>query len=125
MAGRKTPLRVDPRFQTRDDLPSWLRTKLEAHIAMWESGRADTCLHSPTPTNGIPAHMAAWRSNLVTCPGCTHLATLRRGDPRIGQCDGCGQHTGDIKGGRVCLAGLSYAFEVCMTCRGEVKLAPQ
>jgi hypothetical protein len=122
MADRKTPLRADPRFQSRDDLPGWLRTLVDAHITLWETHRATTCMHSPTRGNAVPAHMAAWRPELVTCPGCTHLAVLRRDDPQVHACTCCrritvGTEEDRTHGVLVHLPGITYALALCVACR--------
>lgn len=110
------------RHQPITDLPTWLLAKIEDHKARWADGKCRTCMHAPTPTNGVQACMVAWKPDLVTCPGCSVLATVAKSNEENRRCDCCARVVADTEGdhlysARVALAGIAYAFAVCAACR--------
>ena len=126
MALRRSKLKRSKQFQRIEELPEWLRYKIEFDRATWTEGKAKTCLHNPSPRNGIPVVMVAGKHGLVVCGMCTELATAPS-SRRVANltCDGCGHVVADtaadhLVGGMAKLQGLTYIFAVCALCRGRM-----
>jgi hypothetical protein len=104
------------------EMPPWLLAKIEDHEARWKAGKCRTCMHAPSPTNGIQACMVAWKPDLVTCPGCSVLAVVGRGSQENLRCDRCARIVADTPDDHLYsaiarLRGMAYAYAWCTTCR--------
>jgi hypothetical protein len=92
-------------------------------------GKARTCLHNPTPRNGMPVVMSAGKCGLVVCGLCTELVTAPSSQTVANlTCDGCGYVAANtaadhLVGGLAKLQGLTYVFAVCALCRGRMSQA--
>jgi hypothetical protein len=116
------PGRIDPEVRTVDDLPLWLRDKIETQCVAWRVGQLRHCDHNPRPDGRIPAHMCAWKPDLVTCPRCIHLATVARHSEAARRCDRCNRVTAGtdqdhVVSALVHLPRLTYGIAVCLSCR--------
>ena len=116
------PGRVDARVAKFSDLPQWLQVKIGAQCLAWRAGRLRHCDHDPRPDGRIPAHMCAWKPDLVTCPRCTHLAVVARSSEAARRCDRCeriteGTEDDHVYSAIVHLPGLDYGIAVCLPCR--------
>ena len=129
MALRRSKLKRSSQFQRVEDLPQWLRDKVEADRALWHEGKAKTCMHNPTPRNGMPVVMSAAKCGLGVCGLCTDLVTAPSSRHVANlTCDGCGHvventATDHLIGAMAKLQGLTYVFAVCSLCRGRMSQA--
>src|SRR5690349_12137455 len=80
---------------------------------------ASTCRHSPDPNAPQPVFAAAWKPGLITCAGCVHLLSLRKGSAADSTCDACGHQCagpeeGDgIYAAMVQVGPLVFQYGVC------------
>lgn len=73
------------------DLPEGLRAVLMPIYDAFQSGRSNTCTHSPDPASGQTVLAAAWRPDLVVCRHCSYFLIDRPEPARDVVCDGCGK----------------------------------
>lgn len=102
-----------------EEYPAWLTLGALSTLAAWGEGRAETCLHSPSAARPQPVNAAAWRPDLIVCPGCLPLLQLPRGSVQDSTCDGCGRVCGPdapLTTVVVVLGLCTYSVGVCPAC---------
>lgn len=103
-------------------VPAWIRLPLLTTFVRWTLGRADTCLHDPSPHRPQLVYSTAWRPGLVTCMTCAPAHTLRPGSAADRTCDSCGRVTAGtpphdgIAPGAVTYGPLVFAWGTCSDC---------